>query len=302
MLFNIIIDWVAGKVVSSGGGVTIADNFTVIDLDYADDIAICGEDAADAQRLLDELGAAAAPVGLGVSVKKTKTLCVGDIDAAISLNGTPLETVESFVYLGSSMDSSIRSSTELQHRIGKAAGAFDALKKSVWTRPGLSLRTKCRVFRTAVLSVLLYGCETWALSNEDINKLEVFQMRKLRKMMGISLLDRRRNKDILQECGLAPLAVEIRERRLRWLGHVLRREDDRIMKRCLLSDPPAGWKRKQGNCASWRRNVDQDLANQYFTFADALNAAQNRNQWRGIVRVSREAPIARMGTALPYRR
>jgi hypothetical protein len=100
LLFNIIIDWVAGKVAYHGGGVTIADNFQVIDLDYADDIALCGEDAADAQRLLVELDAHAAPLGMNVSVKKTKTLCIGDIDAALTLNGTPIDTVDSFAYLG----------------------------------------------------------------------------------------------------------------------------------------------------------------------------------------------------------
>jgi hypothetical protein len=301
MLFSIIVDWVCGKVAFDSGGVTLSDNFSIIDLDYADDLALCGEDAADAQRLLTNLSDTAAPVGLQVSIKKTKTLCIGDIDAALSLNGESIETVDSFVYLGASMTSSTRAGVEINLRIGKATGAFEGLEKPLWSRPEIGIELKCRVFRTSVLSVLLYGSETWALTQEDTNKLEVFQTRRLRRLLGISLLDHRTNESVLAECGLPTIDAEIRARRLRWFGHVLRREPSRLVRRCLMDPPPAAWKRKRGGQpVTWRRNVEQDVRNQHFTFKEAVTAAGDRKQWRGVVNVSRTAPLAKNG--MPYRR
>ena len=54
-------------------------------------------------------------------------------------------------------------------------------------------------------SVLLYGSETWAVTQQDLRRLHAFQMKCLWDIVGVTLWDRRRNEDILAETGEVPV-------------------------------------------------------------------------------------------------
>ena len=56
-----------------------------------------------------------------------------------------------------------------------------------------------------VMSVLLYGAETWPVTQHDIRRLKTFQMRCLRDILGLTLWDMHRNVDILKETGELPV-------------------------------------------------------------------------------------------------
>ena len=49
---------------------------------------------------------------------------------------------------------------EIRARISKAAGAF-AMLRQIWNSPSIGLKTKVKIFRSNVQSVLLYGAECW---------------------------------------------------------------------------------------------------------------------------------------------
>ena len=79
--------------------------------------------------------------------------------------------------------------------------------------------------------VLLYGCETLAFNQTDMEALEVFHMRCLRKIAGISRIQMIRNDDIRPQCGgIKTVERMIKEDTLCWLGHVGRMSDARITK------------------------------------------------------------------------
>ena len=54
----------------------------------------------------------------------------------------------------------------------------------------LPIIIKLLLYKVIVQSTLLYGCETWAVTDRDVHRLEVFQMKCLRRMRGVTLLDR----------------------------------------------------------------------------------------------------------------
>ena len=87
--------------------------------------------------------------------------------------------------------------------------------------------TMLRVLRTLVMPILLYGAETWAVTQQDIRKLRTFHMRCLRDILGITLWDMRRNTDILEQTGELPIEEQLRRKRLQWFGHVKRMHDER---------------------------------------------------------------------------
>ena len=92
----------------------------------------------------------------------------------VQLEGGPIEIVQEFTYLGSSISKDGEVKGEVKCRIGKAARAFGCLHKPIFQNHRLSVETKRKVYRAVVLSVLLYGAETWAIKAESVRRLSGF--------------------------------------------------------------------------------------------------------------------------------
>ncbi|BHF81441.1 hypothetical protein SprV_0702457100 [Sparganum proliferum] len=63
----------------------------------------------------------------------------------ISVNGTKLQVVENFLYLGSTLSRNTKIDDEVANRISKASQAFGRLQSRVWNRHGLQLSTKLKM-------------------------------------------------------------------------------------------------------------------------------------------------------------
>jgi len=85
---------------------------------------------------------------------------------------------------------------------------------------------KGKVYRTMVRPILIYGLETWTLIRRKEERLEKTEMRMLRWILCITLRDKKRNDDIRSILGVACITDKLREARLRWFGHVQRREKE----------------------------------------------------------------------------
>lgn len=210
--------------------------------------------------------------------------------------GQPIEQVDSFTYLGSKIsDETISPSEDIRTRIGKATGTFARLRKSLWARRNISIRTKMRVYRSVVLPVLLYGAEVWRTLESDIRTLETFQMQCLRQIAGISLADRVRNEDIRELCLQQPTISDcISKSRLRWFGHVSRMAETRTPQRLLTSGKPEGWTTvRNAPKKFWLNLVKEKLDYLKPTYGAAFwnekwlsicrDLAEDRAQWRAIV-------------------
>ena len=81
----------------------------------------------------------------------------------IKVHGKFLEQVNSFIYLGSVFTSDGRCEKEVKRPIGIAKTAFPSMKKVLCGR-NISMAVRLRVLKCYVWSTLLYGSETWTLS------------------------------------------------------------------------------------------------------------------------------------------
>ena len=73
----------------------------------------------------------------------------------------------------------------LNRRIASAGIAWHQMKSGkVWSSKYVTLARKVLIFRSVVLTILLYGCETWPALDSHIQRLEVFQMNCLRFLCG----------------------------------------------------------------------------------------------------------------------
>ena len=68
--------------------------------------------------------------------------------------------------------------------------------------------------------VMTYGCETWSLSNTQLEKLVTTQRKMERIMIGVTLKDRKSTEWIRKQSGLTDIIRSIRESKHRWAGHV----------------------------------------------------------------------------------
>eukprot|EP00795_Rhopilema_esculentum_P005845 gene5845-11164_t len=90
--------------------------------------------------------------------------------------------------------------------MGKASAAFGRLQERLWNNHHVSIKVKCKVYRAAVLSALLYGAETWTIYRFQVKKLHAFILRHIRQIMNISWRDRMTNVEILKRAGLPSMA------------------------------------------------------------------------------------------------
>ena len=133
---------------------------TIIDGDYADDIALLANAPAQAETLLHSLEWAAAGIGLHVNANKMEYMYFNQTGNIAILNGSSLKLVDEFTYLGSSVSST---ETNIKTQQAKAWTAINRL--SVIWKSDLTDKIKCSFFQAAVESILLYGYTTWTLTN-----------------------------------------------------------------------------------------------------------------------------------------
>ena len=81
------------------------------------------------------------------------------------------------------------------------------------------------------------------------------------------------------------MSHEIKNRRLRWLGHVLRLPEDRIPK-VAMRWTPSGRRKRGRPKTTWRRTVMKELEEMGLTWGEAQAKARDRSLWRSVVAVS----------------
>ena len=79
---------------------------------------------------------------------------------------------------------------------------------------------------------MLYGIECWSTTKAHEHKIKVAEMRMLRRMCGLTRLDRIRNEVIRDLVSVVDIGENMRESRLRWFGHVDMRHPTALVWRC----------------------------------------------------------------------
>ena len=79
--------------------------------------------------------------------------------------------------------------------------------------------------------MLVYGSETWAIKAEELARLRRAERMMVRRMCGVSLKDRKRSDELLNRLGIECVENKIQRGRLRWFGHVERKEENNWVKK-----------------------------------------------------------------------
>ena len=255
------------------------------DMLFADDAAVTSHTEQELQRLMDRFSQACKDFGLTISLKKTNVLSQDvDIPPVITIDNYELEVVHQFTYLGSTISDNLSLDAEVNKRIGKAATTLGRLSTRVWENPKLTTPTKMAVYNACIVSTLLYGSETWTTYTKQERKLNSFHMRCLRRILGIQWSDKVPNAQVLARTGLPTMFTLLRQRRLRWLGHVRRMEDGRIPKDILYGELVSG-KRTVGRPQLRFKDVcKRDMKALDINTETWEDTAADRSRWRSVLR------------------
>ena len=158
---------------------------TMDDLDFADDLVMLSTSRRNLQQKTNELEVHAKIAELHINTAKAKVMKIKtDDNQPIVIGIDDVETVGSFTYLGSVMDADKGSTADKSARLKKARAAYYKLRK-VWASSQYRRKTKLRIYKSNVMSVLLYGAECWKVSQNDGQRLNTFHNRCLLRILRI---------------------------------------------------------------------------------------------------------------------
>ncbi|KAK3540907.1 hypothetical protein QTP86_004171 [Hemibagrus guttatus] len=192
---------------------------------FADDIVICSESREQVEENLERWRFALERRGMKVSRNKTEYMCVNEREGSgtVRLQGEEVKKVQEFKYLGSTVQSNGECGKEEKKRVQAGWNGWRKVSGVLCDRK-ISARIKEKVYRTVVRVAMLYGLETVSLRKRQESELKVAELKMLRFPLGVTRLDRIRNEYIRGTAHVGRLGDKVREARLRWFGHVQRRE------------------------------------------------------------------------------
>ncbi|KAK3550648.1 hypothetical protein QTP70_002351 [Hemibagrus guttatus] len=223
---------------------------------FADDIVICSESREQVEENLERWRFALERRGMKVSRSKTEYMCVNEREGSgtVRLQGEEVQKVQEFKYLGSTVQSNGECGKEVKKRVQAGWNGWRKVSGVLCDRK-ISARIKGKVYRTVVRPAMLYGLETVSLRKRQESELEVAELKMLRFSLGVTRLDRIRNEYIRGTAHVGRLGDKVREARLRWFGHVQRRESEYIGRRMLDMELPG---RRQRGRPKRRVKVDPE--------------------------------------------
>jgi len=155
---------------------------------YADDVNILGGSIYTVKENAEALIVANKDTGLEVNADKTKYMVMSrDQNSgrshSVRNDNSSLQRVEKFKYLGTTLK--IQNSTQEQITCRLKSGNVSCHAGQNFLCSSLLYRNlKIKIHRTIILSVVLYGCETWSLTLREDHRLRVLENRVLRRIFG----------------------------------------------------------------------------------------------------------------------
>lgn len=251
---------------------------------FADDLVITAETEEELQRRVLEWQERLENGGLKVNAGKTEVMVSskqgGEQIQVVDRRGVELKQVDGFKYLGSVIKEEGGCEIEVRERVRAGWAKWREVSGVVCDRR-MPRKLKIKIYETVIRPVMLYGAETWALRKKEEEMMERTEMRMLRWMLGISLRDRLRNEEIRRRAGIVKISDKIREARLRWYGHVLRKPEGEAVKR-VWRQPVVGRRSRGRQRLRWRDRVERDMMEVGLREEDA----EERQTWRRLIKAA----------------
>ena len=200
----------------------------------------------------------------------------------LSLNGEMLVDEDSFKSLGSILSKNGGVVEDVTSRVNEGAKVSGALSR-IWKVGSFGIGVKRMMYERIVVPTVTYGAEAWWLREGVKKRPKVFERKCLRKICGVTVMDRIRNVVIREEVGvMRDLAGRMESCVLRWFSHVERMDGERMAKR--IYDSGVEGRRGRGRpIMGWMEGVILALRNRALTLEQAREIVHDSPVWRGLI-------------------
>ena len=249
---------------------------------FADDIILVDLTREGVQLKLERWREKLEDRGLKISRTKTEYMWTGEeeLQGTVKLEQEDLKRVSTFKYLGSVVSENGNMDAEVNHRI-QCAWMNWRKSSGILCDKRISAKVKGKFYKSVVRPAMLYGAETWPIKKEQERRMEVAEMRMLRWMCGATRRDRIKNDFIRGTVKVVEVSKKAQERRLKWYGHVMRREDDFVCRR-IMNMEVEGRRRRGRPKFRWKDGISNDMREKGLREQDM----QDRGRWRRLTRNS----------------
>ena len=193
------------------------------------------------------------------------------------------ENVEAFKYLGSFVSLQHGDLKEISVKLVEGRQRFASFQK-LWKSKQLSIPLKCKLYRALVLSVVLYSSETWTMNKSTQWKLESFHTSCLRRILCLSYMERVTNEEVMAKSRMSTLSAMIIIKRLKWFGHVLRMNDDRLALRAFTWEPTEKYRyaKRAPGCQrkTWLDQLEEDCSRNNVSYITLRQKAKRESKSR----------------------
>lgn len=235
-LFNIYIDkateeWQNKITTGINIGTTLLKSML-----FADDQILMAESEDDLQVAAYQLQLIMEKYNLKISNHKTKTMAFEGVDhrrCKIVLNNEIIEQVSSFNYLGCNI--SYLKEQDVKNKMSKFQQMCGTIRRTLKNKTQRS--TQLKFYTSLAVPILTYGSENWSINRATKKKIETSEMKFLRSVAGLTLLDHQRNEHIRQQLNIFNLTEIIQRQKHNWFQHIRRMNDDRLPKVILNYEP-----------------------------------------------------------------
>ena len=213
--------------------------------------------------------------GMKVSRPKTKYLCVsgGNDKETVKMDNTKVPRVKKFECLGLTVQESGSCEREVKRRVQAGWNGWRKVSEIICDRR-LPARLKKKVYSSVMRPAMVYGLETVAVTKKQVKKMKVAELKMLRFAMGVTRKDKIKNEYIRDTVKVKRLGIKMREGRLRWYGHVMRRDQEYVERKVMEMELPG--KRKRGRPKRRFLDVVKEDTRE--------KDIENRTLWRSIIR------------------
>ena len=146
-----------------------------------------------------------------------------NINGSDVMEDTKVPRVKKFKYLGSTVQESGSCEREVKKRVQAGWNGWRKVSGVICNRK-LPARVKGKVYSSVVRSAMVYELETVAVTKKQVEEMEVAEMKMLKFVMGVTRKDKIRNEYIRGTVKVERLGMKMKEGRLRWYGHIMKRD------------------------------------------------------------------------------
>jgi len=126
---------------------------------------------------------------------------------------------------------------------------------------------------------MLHGSETWAVRKENEAALQRAEMRMVRWMCNDKVKYRVPSKELTERLGIDDIILMLQQNRLQWYGHVLQKEDNDWVKKCMEYEVE-GSKSRERPKRTWREVVQKDCQARNLNREDAMD----HGRWKKLIK------------------